>query len=100
MKQSNASAELLRRSKRLLRIDMTHPILTGTTRPPRDRRITAKRRRAGVGAAVADARRAGTRSMSGSGRCARRKKRALGFGEVERDGRFGGQAAENIRQWQ
>ena len=34
VKQSNASAELLRRNKRLLRIDMTHPILTGTTRPP------------------------------------------------------------------
>lgn len=29
VKQSNASAELLRRSKRLLRIDMTNPILDG-----------------------------------------------------------------------
>ena len=48
VKQSSTSAELLRRSKRLVRIDMTAPqSLTGTTRPPRDRRITAKRRRAG-----------------------------------------------------
>ena len=48
VKQSSTSAELLRRCKRLLRILMTAPqFLTGTTRPPRDRRITAKRRRAG-----------------------------------------------------
>jgi hypothetical protein len=57
VKQSSTSAELLRRCKRLLRILITAPqFLTGTTRPPRDRRITAKRRRAGVGAAVAGAR--------------------------------------------
>ena len=36
--------------------------------------------------------------MSGSGRCARRKERALGLGEVERDGRLGPQAAEDSRQ--
>jgi hypothetical protein len=47
VKQSNTTAELLRRCKRLLRIHMTAPqSLTGTTRPPRDRRSTAKRRRA------------------------------------------------------
>src|SRR6478735_10455772 len=48
VKQSSTSAELLRRCKRLLRILMTAPqFLTGTTRSPRDRRITAKRRRVG-----------------------------------------------------
>src|SRR3954470_14538850 len=79
VKQSSTSAELLRRCKRLLRILMTAPqYLTGTTRPPRDRRITAKRRRAGC-------RRGrrwregvpGTRSMSGRGRCACRERRAV-----------------------
>ena len=48
VKQISTSAELLRRCKRLLRILMTAPqFLTGTTRSPRDRRITAKRRRVG-----------------------------------------------------
>src|SRR4051794_17957380 len=56
VKQSSMSAELLRRCKRLLRILMTAPKFpTGTPRPPRDRRITAKRRRAGCRAAVAGA---------------------------------------------
>jgi hypothetical protein len=46
--QSTISAELLRRSKRLLRIDMTTPqFLTRTTAlTPDNRRITAKERRA------------------------------------------------------
>jgi hypothetical protein len=38
--------------------------------------------------------------MSGSGGCARRKERALRFGEVERERRLGWQAAEDIRQRQ
>ena len=48
-KQSAISAELLRRSKRLLRIDMTTPTPPGRERAigPDDQRIAAKRRRMG-----------------------------------------------------
>jgi len=76
------------------------------TPPPREQpvtehqRITAKQNRAGAGLTALSRGRADTRSMSGRGRCARREERPLRFGEIERDGRLGRQAAKNILHWQ
>ena len=88
VKQISTSAELLRRCKRLLRILMTAPqFLTGTTRPPRDRRITAKRRRAGCrrgrrwrdGVPAPDRCQAvGGARAANSGRCGEGKSKASG----------------------
>ena len=102
VKQSSTSAELLRRCKRLLRILITAPPIPDGN-DPSARKIDASRRNvaARVPARRSLARpRAGTRSMSGGGRCARRKARALRFGEVERERRLGWQAAKDIRQGQ
>ena len=94
-KQSATSAELLRRSKRLVEIDMTPPRPHGKQPRHPTSMHHGESTPCGVSARPSLARgSAGTRSMSGSGRCARRKERALGFGEVERDGRLGPQAAE------
>jgi hypothetical protein len=100
-KQSATSAELLRRSKRLVEIDMTPPRPHGKQPRHSTSMHHGESTPCGVSARPSLARgSAGTRSMSGSGRCARRKERALGFGEVERDGRLGPQAAEDSRQRQ
>jgi hypothetical protein len=63
-KQSAISAELLRKSERLLRIDIIRPLAfpTGTTVGPEHQRSTAKAPCGGIGAAFAGARPADTRS--------------------------------------
>jgi hypothetical protein len=107
VKQSSTSAELLRRCNRLLRILMTAPqFLTGTTRPPRDRRITAKRRRAGCrrgrrwreGVPAPDRCQAvGGARAANSGRCGEGKSKASGGSlgprtEMSGSGKDGGSA--------
>ena len=59
VKQSANSAELLTSSERLLRIDMTIPSNPSRETPvgPDDRCVAAKRRRMGIGSALAHARR-------------------------------------------
>ena len=95
------NAELLRRSRRLLRIDMTTPqFLTRTTAlTPDTRRVTAKERRAAWrhGRRSRDAVPT-ARSMSGDGRCAGAKEGAVGSRQVEFGGSLELQSPENA--WQ
>ena len=82
---------------------MTAPqSLTGTTRPPRRSMHHGATTPRGVSARPSLARgRAGTRSMSGGGRCARRKQRALRVrGSRTRAAGSLGKRTEHVRQGQ
>jgi hypothetical protein len=77
-KQISASAELLNRSKRLLRIDITAPFLTERSVNPDNQRMTAKAAPHGVSAQPSLARGPPRpQSMSGDGRCARAEQRGV-----------------------
>jgi hypothetical protein len=102
VKHSNTTAELLRRCKRLLRIHMTAPqSLTGNdpSAPRSTHHGETTPRRVSARPSLARGR-AGTRSMSGRGRCACREQRALRGGEIEGERRLAWPADGNVRQRQ
>jgi hypothetical protein len=93
-KQSNMSAELLSRSTRLLRIDMTTPPHPRTST---HRSVTSRvqHRRSFAGARLAD-----NSAMSGDRRCACSEEGGLGCRQIEFNGGCEPQAAEHARQRQ